>query len=291
MISPVMLIDGDNMMYRAFFKFAGLTNEDGKPSSLVFGVPYMIRPMIFKYKPQRVIVVMDGGRHQSRTEVLPTYKLRDKSDHDYTEFKAQKEVLKGLLPALNCHVAYLQGHEADDIIYYLAKATYKYSEKVIVSSDKDFNQMIDSRTSIFNPSKNHLIDFKNCERVTGIHPHDWLDYLILDGDKSDKIPGYKGMGEKRIKKFLAEHSSIYEFLEERKSFSGIDNDKLLELYETNKKLISLHHFFHTNGKYAYPLDLAYDINFDKKKVFRTFADYNIESLMNDQFMKHFEELI
>lgn len=94
----LLLIDGDNALHRALHKFGGFTSKEGAPSSMIFGFPYILRRALIKFEPDMVIAAFDGGRHEDRLAILPTYKLREhKEDFDYEAYVAQKEVVMNLM--------------------------------------------------------------------------------------------------------------------------------------------------------------------------------------------------
>ena len=195
MKKKILLIDGNNLGYRAAHKF-NLTSEKGVPTGVIFGFIYILRPLIVGHNPDTVIAAFDGSRSKYRLELLPGYKERETTLGDSKEaFVNQLQVLKDSLPYFNISVAHGRHVEADDVIYKLIRQ-HKGEYITIVSSDKDFIPLLSDTVKVFNPFKNKLITPINCSEVYGYNPSQFLDYLILKGDKSDKIPGVPGMGEK-----------------------------------------------------------------------------------------------
>lgn len=142
---------------------------------------------------------------------------------------------------LGINVFQAEGMEADDIIFLLLKRKIVSGYVTIVSSDKDFIQLIGGNITVFNPAKTKLISGHSVVQDIGYEPEEHLAYLILKGDKSDNIPGCKGMGDVRISQFLEVYYSIEEYLE-----SGDDTwDKypIRETYERNNPLINLKLFY------------------------------------------------
>jgi DNA polymerase-1 len=286
----VLLIDGDNLAHRALHKFANLTTSEGEPSGVVFGVPYILGSLVGRFKPDKVIVVFDGGRAEWRTKLLPTYKEREKHvDVDYQAFYRAKDHLKELLPCLRINVIWERHQEADDIIAaYCFKNPKQYI--TIVSSDKDFHQLVNPYVKVYRPSNDKYLTSDNLYDEEGYYPDEVVDYLSLIGDKSDRIPGVAGMGPKRSENFLYEWESIERFLEsDATKFGSITKDKFEEVYNISRKLINL--------KYAYvrfwkrrELPKMTSGKWDDRKARKLFGKYQVNLMQKENFVKSFRNL-
>lgn len=242
--NPVIIIDGNNYAYRAYYAFARMKSRSGLPSAMVYGIPSFISTLINEYKPSKVLLVFDGNRHPMRMKLNPGYKgsRGGKIGFDADDFHDQKETVMELLhKGLGLPVFRNKGQEADDIIYKLVRSHSRNRDVIICSSDKDFVQLVNKRVSIWNHNKKVLVRPENSMKHFGYTPEQCVDYLVLDGDKSDGVPGYRGIGEAKAKEFLSLHS-IKEFLDSDESFKGINKDKLATLYKLNKSLIHLPYF-------------------------------------------------
>jgi len=90
----------------------------------------------------------------------------------------------------------------------------KPTEKVIIiSSDKDFNQLIGKDVKINNPRKDEMIHHGNCKELFGYSPEETVDYLSMVGDTSDDIKGIPGIGPVKARKILDEYGTLDKFLE------------------------------------------------------------------------------
>ncbi len=123
----------------------------------------------------------------------------------------------------------VDGIEADDTMAYISQQLLPESDIILMSTDKDFIQLVDDRVKVWSPTKKKLYTKKEVFEEYGIHSHNILTYRILDGDKSDNIGGIKGAGLKTIKKFCPEISSIEKF----------DVRDLLKFAESSNKKIKL----------------------------------------------------
>lgn len=238
----ILIIDGNNNYYRAYFANMNLSYE-GKNIGAIFQFPRIISSLKKLYTPTKIIICWDGRSSDHRTTLLPTYRVRDKKVNlrfDLEDFLYQKKYVMKMAYLLGIDQLYNKEIEADDYIYHLTK---KYLDKnnrvIIVSTDKDFNQLICPGCSIHNEKVKKLIHHKNAKKVLGYRPDQTVDYLSILGDDSDKIPGYKGMGEKRTLEFLATWDKIENYLSSDKGYKKLDKDKMREIYLLNRKLIDL----------------------------------------------------
>ena len=131
--------------------------------------------------------------------------------------------------------------EADDIIAYLANHYFK-KEVTILSSDKDFLQLVNERIQVFTPTKKKMYTEKEVVEDYGVTPQNLIFYRVLMGDKSDNIKGVNGVGIKTIEskmKFLTENElSLDTFIE--KCSSECD-DKLSEKLKNNLDTINMNY--------------------------------------------------
>lgn len=287
--NKILIIDGQNILHRAYHQYKSMRDEFGRITSMVFGFPYILHSLINLHRPNRVYVAFDGGRHKRRLEILPGYKNRVKrDDFDYENFITQKEDVVKLITALGIDIYQKKGYEADDFIYLLARKHSRNSQVVIVSTDKDFVQLINPNISIWNPFKNERITHLNCEKIMGYTPEQCVDYLSLVGDTSDCIPGYKGIGPKTALKFLNEEGSIDNFLNNDKN-SKIDKNVLKELYKVNKELIDIKYFVRKNKIKLEHADLIPG-KFNSKEVKLICADYSITKIQKPEVLAKFKQL-
>lgn len=240
--NKLMIIDGNHLMHRAYNKFKQLKGPEG-PTSVIFGFPHILQSLVRTHRPDELVVVFDGGKDKARLAILPEYKKRtSKSDFDYEDFSRQRKELKHILKALAIEVIHPKDKEADDIIWLLARRAKREKKFVeIVSSDKDFNQLIDKYIRVWNPYKNAALHYLNIEKMVGYTPEQCVDYLLLVGDVSDNIPGLKGIGDKRAKKFLNEYKSIKNYLDSLEEAKGFPRDIVKTIYD-RRELIDIKYF-------------------------------------------------
>lgn len=287
----VVLIDGRNLLYRAYWSHKGLAYK-GKSTAAIYGFPSILKSILFRLKPKKVFVVWDGKKSTYRMKLLPDYKKRDKPrlGFDFEDFERQEKMVKTMLQTLGISQVYHKKMEADDLIYGLCER-YKSQKKVyIVSSDKDFDQLIGPNVVVWNDKDNKIINLKTCKKYKGYEPHQCVDFLCLTGDKSDNIPGYKGIGDKGALKFLNEHLSIAHFLENPKkpTHKGIDRNVLEKLYALNLRVIDLRVHWEQYTPSLELKDCFIKPNYSIESFKELALNHGMKSLIKRAFLKEFK---
>lgn len=289
---PLIIIDGNNMMHRAFHANSGLSYK-GKSTSVIFGMLNMVRSIITMEKPKKVIMVWDGGRNPVRMATVPDYKAGRKTDIDWDDLNRQRKAVRKLFKYLGITQVWEKSMEADDYIYWL---TQKYVGKrpiKIVSNDKDFHQLLGPHvTQLIKKRDGPEVELteQGFEAQFGFPVHYHVDYLILTGDKSDNIPGYGGIGEVRGREFIQKYEGIVNYLDECDD-GKYNKDKMLQVYERNRTMIDLEYFYenHLKGK----MKLEYLFNnknpkLNKDKFITKALKYNLLTFVKKTFIQTFE---
>jgi len=246
----VLIIDGLNNFIRTWAA-SPATNSDGQHIGGIVGFLQTIALAIRTLSPTRTIIVFDGkGGSVRRKKIYPEYKAgrkplkrpnRVEGLTEENEAENMRRQFRRLLEYLNClPVTFMsiENIEADDAIAYIGKQILRDSQITIMSTDKDFYQLVNDRISIWSPTKKILYDRKRIEEEFEIKSENFIFYRVIDGDKSDNINGVKGMALKTIRKkfpFLKDQI-IYSF-EEFLNVSKFTEYK--ELLERNYKLMQL----------------------------------------------------
>lgn len=295
----MLIIDGSNLAHRAYHKFKNLRYKDQKVG-MVYGFLRLLQQYIIRFRCKYVLVTFDSKQSKSsnfRNSLLGSYKIHRKDNLriDFEDFNNQMKITKKILKYLNVPVIYDKvglGHESDDYIGYFALLhSSTHSKVTILSSDKDFCQLITNDVKIFNPFKEALITPRNCKEIMGYSPEECVDYLCLLGDHSDDIPGYKGIGEKKTREFLDKFGSIENFLnDESLEFRGIDREGLEDLYKRNKELIDVKVALERHPLKKIPIIYHRSNKVDKEKSKELFIKYGFISFLNPEFIRVFENL-
>lgn len=212
----VLLIDGLNLFFRNF-AMMNFVNEAGVHIGGLGGFLRSLGSLINQIQPTAVYVVFDGvGSSTNRKNLLPEYKSGrnthritnwDAFDNLEEEHNSKIEQIVRLVHYLRClpvRTISVDKAEADDIIAYYSKyLPQQYDSKVIiVSSDKDFIQLVDENVTVFRPMEKLFYQKQTVQDKFNVLAENFILYKTLLGDQSDKIAGIKGLGEKGIfKKF------------------------------------------------------------------------------------------
>ena len=289
----VLLVDGNNILHQSFHKFEKLKSTDGKPSGAIFGFFKSLHMYIDRFQPDDVYITFDNGHSPLRDKLLPEYKEhRQNISYDRESLFAQKAVIMKILRMLRIKYLFDKNNstvfEGDDLLAYIYfKKISKECLVTIVSSDKDFNQLLTTdRVKIFNPRKEEYVRQTNCESLFGYTPYETVDYLSLVGDSSDDIPGFPGIGPVKARKFLDKWHSIAKYLE-------LNADaKMKEVYERNRQLIDLKWFVDNHSLDLDKVLKTYTrrkINYEKFR--EVCIEYSFNSFMTDIFIEPFKKLL
>ena len=212
-----VIIDGNNLMFRAFYALPPLTNFEGVDSRAVFGFTNMLVKVIKDISPRYIAVTFDISKKNFRHEKFAEYKGTRKPTPD--ELRGQFPIVKDMLNKMNIAVIEKEGLEADDLIGSLTREFGTHN--IIVSADRDAFQLINDNTEILFPKKGITetinITKDNVKEIYGVEPNQVIDLKSLMGDSSDNIPGVAGVGEKTAIGLLEKYSTldgVYEHIEE-----------------------------------------------------------------------------
>jgi len=220
----LFLVDGYALIYRAFYALLSrpLTTSRGENTSAVWGISSFLQRLLQTHKPEYLAWVHDSGL-SFRHERYPAYKAtREKlTDELQADFDRGMERICQLLEAHRIPIVAVPGFEADDVIGTLVtKGLEQNLNVVVVSGDKDFQQLIRPGVWLLNPGRGgpagveeHWVGVDNASERLGVPPDRVTDYLALVGDSSDNVPGVRGIGEKTACELVKQYGSLESILE------------------------------------------------------------------------------
>lgn len=286
----ILLIDGENILHQSFHKFEKLKSTDGKPSGAIFGFFRSLHGFLHRWDPDEVIITFDNGHSPYRDALLPDYKGHRKNiSVDYESLQSQKRIIMGMLKLLRIKYVFDKHnstkYEGDDFLAYLVLNKKPTEKVIIISSDKDFNQLISKDVKINNPRKDEMVHQGNCKELFGYSPEETVDYLSMVGDTSDDIKGIPGIGPVKARKILDEYGTLDKFLEHHHQTSHV------EIAERNKKLIDLKLFQKEVPLSKLPMKKFANKEIKYKKFKEVCIEYSLASFMTNEFMKPFKDLL
>ena len=206
-----VIIDGNSLLFRAFFAMREMVTRDGIYTQGVFAFINMLNKILEDYHPDYIAVAFDMKAPTFRHTAYPEYKAgRLKTP---MELLSQIPLMQEVLQAMNITVLEKEGFEADDLIGTMtAKAADAGLESLIITGDKDALQLVSENTYVVLNRKGmtdfDLYDLEKMQERYGLTPQEFIDLKGLMGDKSDNIPGIPGVGEKKGITLLKEYGSV-----------------------------------------------------------------------------------
>lgn len=247
----LMIIDGNNQYLRAYIVNPTLS-PNGQPIGGVVGTLKILQKLCKEINPDEIIITWDGeGGSSKRKAMNKNYKegrspvrlnrgIRNLTENEEFENKVwQMTRLAEYLNQLPVIQFLYPNIEADDVISYVAQhQKYADWQKVIVSADKDFIQLINKNTVLFRPIQEEILNVKKIIEAYSIHPNNFALARSICGDSSDNIQGIKGIGLPTVSKrfpILSEEKTY--FIEELRDYSVGKQGSVYEKVNENIELI------------------------------------------------------
>lgn len=237
----LILVDGHSLAFRSYFAFAkgrdgGLRTTTGIPTSICFGFLKSLLEVMASQQPEAMAIAFDLGLPTFRHEADDTYKADRPGTPE--DFVPDLKNLHQLLQGLNVPIITAPGYEADDVLGTLALRASAAGYRVkILTGDRDLFQLIDSQKEIsvlylskeaIQRSTTGFNEFgsEEVKAKLGVLPSQVVDYKALCGDKSDNIPGVKGIGEKTAVQLLNTYNNLDNIYASLSQIKGATQKKL-----------------------------------------------------------------
>jgi DNA polymerase-1 len=215
--APLLAVDGDSFAHRAYHALPkSIRRSDGRPANAVVGFSNMILRLWQAERPRTMLVAWD-------TLTVPTYRHEAfagyQAGREFDEaLLEQLDFLPGFVSDWGVAFAKAPGYEADD---FLAAAVAQEEDAgrsaLVATSDRDAFQLASDTTTILQPARGQPATRVGPTEVReryGVDPGQVVDFIALRGDPSDRIPGARGVGEKRAADLLQTHGSLDALLEQ-----------------------------------------------------------------------------
>jgi DNA polymerase-1 len=282
MANKLVLIDGNSIIYRAFFALPLLNNDKGVYTNAVYGFTTMLLRILEEEKPTHMLVAFDAGKTTFRHKTYKEYKGgRQKTPPELSE---QFPLLKELLDAFQIKHYDLENYEADDIIGTLSKNAEENNwEVTVISGDKDLLQLVSDNVTVSLTKKG----ISEVDRYTPgflkekmeISQDQVIDLKALMGDASDNIPGVPGVGQKTATKLLKQFNTLEELYSSLDEVSGRKLKEKLTDHKNeafmSKELVTINR----ESPVMVSIDDASFEGYEQSKVSSIFKDLGFQSLL------------
>jgi len=284
----LFLIDAMALIYRAYYAFKDIPrlNSKGLNTGASLGFTNALVEILTKEKPTHIAVAFDTPAPTFRHKEFVKYKAnREKQPED---IKDNVPWIKKVIKGFNIPILELDGFEADDVIGTFAKkAAGKGFEVFMMTPDKDFAQLVDEHVYLYKPAYR-----KNSEEIYGVKEilekygfdkiDQMRDFLGLQGDAVDNIPGIPGVGPKTAIKLIQKYGSIEELLKHTNELHGRQKDLVEE--HSEKAILSKHlATIHTDVPIDFKEEELLYSGPDEKELRPVFEELEFRTLINRIF--------
>lgn len=247
-IKNIYLLDAYALIYRAYYAFikAPRINSKGLNTSAIYGFTNTLLDIVNNQHPTHLAVVIDYPGPNFRDELYPDYKANREAAPE--DIKRAVPYIESILEAMNISMLQAQGYEADDLIGTLAtKASKEGFMTYMVTSDKDFGQLVKENVKILKPRTGTKdTEIWGPEEVRAHYnvpdPINIIDLLALWGDSADNVPGCPGIGEKRAMEIIGKYGTVENVYKNIGDFKGKVQSNLIEFksqVELARKLVTI----------------------------------------------------
>lgn len=203
----ILIIDFNNVLFTSYYG-QKLINQHGYNVNAVKGFFTKLKNLKDIFDPDFIVFARDLSRVKTfRRKLFPDYKAQRKPmDPDiFSQMKMAQQIVALLGFSIISHELY----EADDIMGMISRFGEEHEmDSIIISSDRDMYQLITDHTFVMSPRNSDLIDKNYLQEHYQLTPDQWIELKILQGDRSDNIPGIPGIGEVTALQLMQQYGSI-----------------------------------------------------------------------------------
>ena len=232
-----VLIDGNSVIYRAFYNVPPLT-AGGVPTGVIHVFLSVLEKLRKNPEISDIIIIFDAKGKNRRHEMFENYKATRQAMPE--DLIVQLNILKEMLPYTGYPIYCVEGYEADDVINTLSQTI---DNRVwIVTKDKDLHQLVNDKVQIYDYQKDEVIDREKVYEKFGLYPESIPDMLALMGDTSDNIPGIAGIGPKTAKTLLDDYKNLDNIFANVENLKGKTKEKIMQGRESaylSRELVKL----------------------------------------------------
>lgn len=207
---PILFIDALNCFARHYIRHPAMSSHGHQAGGIV-GFLGSLAYLTTLTNPRAVYIIWESGGSPRRRAIFPGYKegrkppkLNRYYEDDIPDSKENRAHQQLFLTEVLKHVPvcqlFVENCEADDVIGYLSRNTFRDEKKIIASSDRDFYQLLDRNTMVYSWASKKFIGPDEVKAQFNISPSNFVLAKAVCGDVSDNVPGVKGVGFKGLAK-------------------------------------------------------------------------------------------
>lgn len=288
-MNTLFLVDGSNILFRAYHALPKMTTRTGIPTGAVLGFCHILEKLEDIHHPTHIAVMFDKVESSFRTNLFQDYKKHRPPCP--ADLLPQFDLIEELLNAMGIVTLWHREFEADDLIASIAQMAEKeFGQVIIVSSDKDLMQLCDDHIFVLDSMKNEgkgfLYGTQEVFNKFGVTPKQLGDYLALVGDSSDNIPGVPGIGPKTALGLIQKFGSIDNILATLDSWQGKTEEKLKQKIQLHQDLLLLSRKLVTlesNIPLTVKIEDLRHRQLDKQKLFNVLKKLEFQRLLKKFF--------
>lgn len=210
-LKRLTLIDASGFVFRAYHALPALTTSKGLVTHAVLGFTRMLLKLLRERDPSYIALCFDKDSRKGRLAIDPDYKANRTAPPP--DLASQFELIRKVAEVLNLPILEFEGWEADDVVATAVRqARAQGFSTFIVTSDKDFLQLLDADVALYDPAKDKAITEADAIAKYGVKPAQMCSYLALVGDAIDNVAKVPGIGPKTASELLAQFESVDDLL-------------------------------------------------------------------------------
>jgi len=242
MAEPIYVLDGHSQIYRAYYApFRDLTSPTGEPTRATYVFCQLLLSFVRDRRPAYLAMAVDGPPERLlRRRQYADYKVTRKPAPE--DFRPQAQRIIQIVETMGIPVLAAEGYEADDILATVVDRFAAEHPVVLISRDKDLDQLVGPNVALYDPMKDETLDAEAILREKGYRPEQAVEVQTLSGDATDNIPGVPGVGPKTAAKLIDKYGGVEEVLAHADELTPKLRENLLksaDVLAVSRKLVTL----------------------------------------------------
>ena len=276
----LVLVDGSNYLFRAFYAIRELSNSKGFPTNAIYGFTTMLMKLLREQAPDCIAVAFDVKAPTFRHDAYADYKATRRAVPDalIPQIPYVKEVVRGL----NIPILEQPGLEADDIIGTIAcRQAAQGMDVVIVSGDKDLMQLVSDNVVMTDTMKDKTYDVAAVKERFGVPPEKVVEVLGLTGDVSDNIPGVPGIGPKGALRLIEQFGGVEEILAHPEKIHNLRTREAILRHADQARLSLELARIRTDAEFSFDIEACHRREPDRERLIALFKEFEFSSLLQE----------